>query len=403
MIVQIGEPKICKENERTRMSASIEYENNKAGVWFEVDDEFGEFFTSERIDAYVLSLLPWAMMKAKKTKQSIILKSEYPISEKLWHQLTNYYIPILSRSISYYAPIVIETEKVKNTLTLGKGVGSSVSCGLDSNFTIQKYKDDPLETFRLTHAVYFDWGLYGDGIGSNDEKVISEKAQHITEESGLKFVKITSNIVKEFYGIAQGPVVPAILTGGILSLQKLFSVFHYSSANPAWEFFMDEIQACSYDLLNMDCFSTENTTFYLSGMEVLRLDKAAFVADNKIVQENLLVCLSSTNAKNCNVCANCSHTMVEFDVLDKLDLFNKVFDVEAFRKNPSYHWGYVYMKSTDPGPGLYVGELKEIIRLYKSKHGRIPFSVKWSAFRNWMRRGFTIDNPKRRLAKDEIR
>jgi len=186
-------------------------------------------------------------------------------------------------------------------------------------------------------------------------------------------------------------------------LQKLISVFHYSSADPAWAFQMNEEQAACYDLLNLYCIGTENTDFCLSGMEVTRLDKAAYVADSSLVQENLLVCETQVNAENCSICANCTHTMAEFEVLGKLDLFSRVFDVNAFRKNAGYYWGYMVLKSKGSETGLYVEETKDILNLYAKRYGRFSLKVYWAAFMKWIKRGFTTQNTSRRKVENEVR
>ena len=132
--------------------------------------------------------------------------------------------------------------------------------------------------------------------------------------------------------------------------------------------------------------------------EVTRLDKAEYVADNSLAQSYLLVCETQENGENCSLCANCTRTMAEFDVLGKLGAFNKVFDVDGFYKNVGYHWGYVLLKGK--GNDVFA---KEIVDLYLEKNKRFPLKVRLAALRKWVGRGFTSANNTRRRVENEIR
>jgi hypothetical protein len=400
-IFYVGKPYLKNENGKSRLNADIEAENDKFTLWYEIDEEYNQYLVTERCDSFVVALLPWVMMKAKKLQKTITLLCESIISAKLWHQLTNYYIPVLSRCVSYYGLIQIESKADSGILPYAMGggvVGASVSGGLDSFYTMFKYKDNLLQNYCLTYVMNCNFGLYG-GLNGESESIIKTKTQRIAQEAGLEYVHPSTNVIIELYGGAgHGPIVPAALTSVVLALQKLFAVYYYSSAVPIWDFSINDVQAHEYDLLNTHCLSTENTHFYLSGLEVTRLDKAAYTANIPIVQNNLLVCETQNNGKNCSICANCTRTMAEFEVLGKLDAFSKVFDVTTFRKKNSYYWGYLLLKSKG-------GEhfAKETVDLYLKTCGHFSIKIYWAAFTKWVKRGFTTSNKKRRKVVDEIR
>ena len=58
-----------------------------------------------------------------------------------------------------------------------------------------------------------------------------------------------------------------------LAMQKLFSKYYFSSGIPFKNFEFAKLDTATYDLLNVQCISTDNLTFYSSGGEVKRLEK----------------------------------------------------------------------------------------------------------------------------------
>ena len=401
VIFNIGKSYLTSENGKTLLNAEVKAENDLFTLWYRIDDEFKQYLVTERCDPFVVALLPWVMLKAKKMQKEIVLKCENKISARLWHQLTVYYIPTLSRLMSYFGFIRLEAETDGSQLPYvngGRITGGSVSGGLDSFYTIVKYKDYPVKEYLLTHVMYCNFGLYG-GLEGDSELALYAKTRQIAQETGLKYVHPSTNVIALLYGgMGHGVIVAAALTSVVLSLQKLFAVYHFSSALPIWDFKMSEAGAFYYELFNLYCLSTENTNFLLSGLELLRIEKAAYIADNPAAQNYLLPCVPQENGVNCNVCAQCTRTMAALEVLGKLDLFGKVFNVEEFRNNEGYHWGYLLMKSK-------AGDLfaKEIVDLYLEKNGQFPENVEKAAHAKWVERGNTASNTKFVKIEDIIR
>ena len=101
-MIQIGKPYIYKTNEeKVRLCSVVNYDGNDNEIWYEVDKEYGEFLCHERADAFLLAFLPYAMA----FKHDIEI--EGAVSEKLFYQLINYYIPALSKFTKYYNSIKI--------------------------------------------------------------------------------------------------------------------------------------------------------------------------------------------------------------------------------------------------------------------------------------------------------
>jgi len=386
MVLSIASPVLERSDGKARLSARVRYDQNDWNLFYEVDDTYGGFLSAARADAFLLPVLPFAMM-ASRTDRDITISCEAPLSRRLYHQLTQYYLPVLCKNISYYRPVRIEAETTDEALPCAGRVGTGISGGVDSSYTIAKYMDAPEGCYRLTHGIFFNVGIYG-GYDSPSEVLLEAKARKIAADTGIEFLHVRSNTLKEVYGKAHAPVVPAIFMGGALSLQKLFSVYYYSSGFSAAESHFADEDAAYYDWLNTQSFSTENTVFYSSGIEATRLEKVRFIADYPFTWDNLSVCLTEDqHSGNCGRCAKCTRTMAELETIGALDRYAREFDVAAFRADPAYHWGYVLLKAW--GGDSFCGD---IVRAYKESGRRLPARAYVGAIRKWIRRGGTTKN-----------
>jgi len=389
MEIRIGSPYISlRDNGKVVLITEISGADKAFTLWYEVEKEYEQYLCPERSDAFLVALLPWVMMRSSDSDPAVIV-CDAPVSEQLHHQLTQYYIPALTAHISYYHPVTVKAEVTSEKLQCAGAVGTGISGGVDSSYTLAKYMDCEDADYRLTHGVDYNIGIYG-GIESRSEKLLQEKAQRISGECNLKFVMVSSNTCLQLYEKAHAPIVPCIFMGATLAIQKLFSVYYYSSAFSAADFQFSEADAAYYDLLNIHCLSTQNTTFYSSGIETTRLRKVEYITNYPFTYQNLSVCLNSNqDSGNCGRCAKCTRTMAELEALGKLDKYSEVFDVQAFRNDPGYHWGYVLLKSRSDS------FCKEIIDRYRAGGGRIPFSAYFGCIKKWVVRGFTAENKKR--------
>lgn len=389
MQIRIGNPYIIKKKDgETALCADIEGCGEAFTLWYSVAEEYSQYLCTERSDAFLIALLSWAMMRSSESEPVNII-SDVPVSEQLYHQITQYYIPVLTSNISYFSPVKITAYVTAEVLPCSNAVGTGISGGVDSSYTVAKYLNCENPSYRLTHGVYFNMGMYG-GMDSTSELALQRKVLTITEQTGLKLLKVTSNTCVQLYGKAHAPIVPSVFSGTVLALQKLFSVYYYSSGFTAADFEMNEADAAYYDLLNVHCFTTPNTTFYSSGVEATRMEKVKFITNAAFTYKNLSVCLSVDQTKgNCGRCAKCTRTMAELEVIGKLDLYSDVFDVQAFRADPGYHWGYVLLKSRND---LFC---REILEKYRAAGHRLSPRVYWACLKKWVARGFTSQNRKR--------
>ena len=393
----IGKPAISTAEGKARLTAAVTCGEERREFYYEADAKYADAFVTERSDAFLLPLLPKAMMEARKDRDLEIV-CEAPVTRSLYHQLVNQYIPILSREISYYEPVRVTAETAEEALENEKAVGTGISGGVDSSYTIAKYMNPGEGSYRLTHGIFFNIGIYG-GYDSASEKRLEAKAEAIAADTGIEYLCVKSNTCKDLYGKAHAPIVPTVFMGAVLSLQKLFSVYYYSSGFSAEEMHFDETDAAYYDWLNVMLFSTENTRFYSSGLEASRLDKVRLIKDYPFTYRHLSVCLKEDQQDgNCGRCAKCTRTMAELEAVGALEQYREVFDVEQFRADPAYHWGYIILKSW--GKDAFCSD---VIREYKKTGKKLPVSAYVGAAKKWIKRGGTTKNKAREKVEDRVK
>ena len=390
MEILIDKPYIKKEENKSILSATIKFGEDIKEIFIEVDEEYGKFLVDDIVDAFLVMVLPYAMMKARKEK--VLIKSNCPASDKLLLQIKNYFVPIMCKNISYYENIDIDIKGIKFDGYGATAVGTGVSCGVDSSYSIVKNMKNA--DYPLTHLVLGNIGIY-EGYDSVAQLNLEHKASIISESVNLPLINIKSNACIDLYKKAHAPIVPFIFMGLILSLQKLFKIYFYSSAFEPSDFGFKDEDAAYYEIFTVSMLSSDNLTFYSSGAEVSRLEKVEYIATEEWVKKVLSVCLNvMPDGGNCGRCAKCTRTMAELYVLGVLDEFNGIFDVEDFKNNFPYHWGFVLLKAWSGDP-FYI----ELIKRFKEKDG-ISLSIYFSAIKKWFKRGCTFTNKKREKVED---
>ena len=151
----------------------------------------------------------------------------------------------------------------------------------------------------------------------------------------------------------------------ILVLQKYFSKYYYSSAGFSLNTFKaDLFTPPGYnELLTIPTLSTETTEFICGGKDCTRLEKTKELCDYNYSKKYLNVC---NHEQNCGHCTKCYRTLVTLEVLDKLQDYKDMFDIEEYKKNrcKAYLWLLFNRKSDDYAKDIYINaKRKKIIPL----------------------------------------
>ena len=337
-VLEIRQPYIKRTGNKSRLCSDISWGDRSRTLWFEVENEYDECLCTERIDGFLVALLPFAML------ENFNIHSEGYASERLLYNLETILLPSLSANINEFHSIYIDAKSDGKILESKNAVATALSCGVDSFYTVLKHMNTDLEGFRLTHLTYFNimnsssWKSLEDSSRDFSNARINY-VKPAAEELGLKLVTVDSNFDRFYINFALLATFPFRYFGTVLALQKLFGKYYWSSGHPFSQFNLTIDDIAYFDLLSVQCVSNENTTFYSTGSEVTRLEKTAYITDFAVTHKYLNVCWYYLY--NCSKCDKCRRTMLGLYSLGKLDLYGEVFDVNYFHQNIDEYLGYM--------------------------------------------------------------
>lgn len=376
-----------------RLCCDVTYAERKDVLYYETEPQFKEALLVGRSDAFLVGMLNSAMF------DGLDIHCTEPVSEQLYYQLTEYYVPTLSDNFTTLHPIKIHCDSlVTETKTCKSAVATGNSGGVDSFYTILKYRDYSLPSRRLTHLIYSNIST-GDTdaerIRHVFEKELSEKKQ-IAKEMNLDSVGIYSNL----YSFYKHPGIynyffTAQYVSCAYALGNLLSCFYFSSGISFRDFSLNETQIADgayFDLFSLQCLSVKGLDLYSAGAEVTRLQKTQRILPDPCVRKHLQVCSAEQTGEhataylNCGQCSKCMRTMASVWALGKVDEYKSLFDWSLFEKNRSYflaRW-YVWEHSNEMRREI-IGRLKEENEVSCMFYFYLPwclFKKKMSRFEN---------------------
>lgn len=367
--IKIGRSYLKVSGDYVRLCSDVTENGKTETIWYEVNKKFADYLCTEKMDAFVITLIPYVFEKG------LDIEVDGNVSEKLYYGLNNYLIPFLSRYKKQDKIKIIA--KLDNSILNNKGaVGTGLSCGVDSFYTIKMHTDTIEKSFNLTCLTFYNVGASGDFGGDDARKLFFDRIDNVklyAKENNLEFLTVDSNIsdyIKMDYVKTHSfrSMAPA------LALQKYFSKYYYSSGYP-FEFRKADMLSDSayYDILNVQCFSTENLTFYNPGLETNRIGKVKEISKFEPTYKYLNVCVKDDH--NCSECEKCLRTLFALDSLGVLDKYGKVFDIEKFRKNKIKNYVFL-LKKVYKKNEYYI----ESYEMYKKRGIHIPFKARLLSF-----------------------
>lgn len=358
-MITIKKPHVEYIDNKARLTSTIKVNNKSFDIFYEVKKEYSKYLTNERADSFLIGLLPYAI----ENQEDII--SEAPLSNRLVYQVNNYLIPSLSKYRYETNPIKIKSEITDTNISKGEGIGTGLSSGVDSFQTISSHINLKNEDYNITHVVFLNVGSHG--VGNKAEELYLQRynlAKSVASDLNFELIHINSNIM-DVLELDFIKVHTFLSASAVLAMQKLFKTYYYASGYPISEFKISrKSTAANFDLLTLSSITTENLQFYTTGIEKSRLDKVKAISSFEPSYRWLNVCTRTFN--NCGECDKCIRTQLELYSIDKLELYNKVFDIDKFYNNYKSHIGYAMA-------GQSSSYNREIIReIRKNKH--IPLS-----------------------------
>lgn len=371
----IGIPQIVEgiDSEHCRLSAAIECETFKKNLYYEVENKYRDYLCTERSDAFMVGLLYFAMVNGYD------MEIKAPVSEKLYYQLTQQYIPTMAKyGTGFFHPIHITAQLDSKRIPNAGAVGASASGGVDSFYSIIKNSGLTTSNFNVSHLLIAS--VYSAYYDENDTRQrfgkTAEHSQKIADALHLPLVKVYSNEhefwFKRYIGFGMLRYM-----GFVYALQKLFTVYNFSSTYEYKDFLLyaDDKGSDHCEFFTAQLISNENLTIYSSGSEASRVEKVEYIADNPIVQKLLYVC--NGHSENCCTCSKCMRTQLNLYAIGKLDRFKKVFPKEGFDKRKDKYL-ITALEKREPFE-------TEILNKMKENNMRMPLGVRIAGnLRRWL-------------------
>ncbi|ALP54082.1 hypothetical protein Tel_13595 [Candidatus Tenderia electrophaga] len=372
--MRINPVEICENGDIVVVSSLIEHAGKKERLWYSVDKRYKEYLTTEKLDSFLVGLIYLAMQ----AREDVVVKGA--VSEKLFYNLTQYYIPILRRTDPSLNEVSIVPDSFdKGAYSCAGAVVTGFSAGIDSFCAVYDHliAADVPDGFKITHFAFNNVGSHGLGNDAEHARRLFNLRYDLIKGfpnvMDIPFIKIDSNINEIFTSSFQKTHVPRNVSA-VLLLQKLFSKYYYASAYRYQDAFVGNTNSMAYaDAMAVHLLSTETLDCISTGGQYSRVEKTGRVAMIEGVSKWLNVCVGSKDGMNCSACWKCTRTLFTLELLGELDKFANVFDLNKwYEVREAYIVKTLLGKSDDP----FIREIRE----YAEKIGYSPsLSQKLSA------------------------
>ena len=346
----VGVPKFSRQNGWWRLSAALHIEGTQDSIlpahqkemWFSLPEEYAEEFVfPDCSDCFLFGLLYYAM------RFGYNIHIQGTVSKEVLYNVKNELMPIMAAFRSCLRPIDITAVQTRS-YPKGKYVGTGFSAGIDSFYTIVgNLKDHLFPEDKLTHLFFFNVGTHD--LGRSFEELDHARKKFLmryesfvpaAKEIGLPFIPVDSNVhsflpdnIAAGISVSNAAAVHFLRKGVwqyLLSSdgRNYLEWFKYIKTSP-WE---EQIDLAHMELVLCQWLGDRTLWIKPYGTNVTRLEKTEFLVDYPPARHCLNVCNSvDMMEKNCSVCLKCRRTMLDLELLGKLDEFRSVFDVDMFR------------------------------------------------------------------------
>ncbi|SCW31757.1 hypothetical protein SAMN02910400_00323 [Lachnospiraceae bacterium C10] len=366
--IYLGVPEIREYEDAARLSLPITIETSsksvKKEIWYEVGREYGVHLYDDRVDPFVVALLPYCM----KNGYDIVVDNKTGVSDELLNHMTEQLIPVMSMA-DKFGSIEINAQSVKEKLKTGGGVATGISRGVDSFYTILKTFEGDYKPTLLTLFNVQAYGEYGGKASHSmflsDIEFAGRVCNELSEKynSTVNLLTVESNIQEvlpiEIYDSGSFRDAAAVIL-----IKQLVSLYYFSTTISLKDFSVE--RSCrEFEPWLFYCLSTNEQRIQSYGADKNRLEKVRFISDYPITYKYLQVCrqplmsgnngIVYTEGMNCTYkCEKCRCTVLELIAVGKLNNYNKVFNTS---------WVDIHKKDL----------LMEVIEK-KNQHGELDFN-----------------------------
>ena len=382
MEIKISMPRKSVYNNKARLVADIQYDNTTYPLWLEVDAQYADYLCDDRCDAFVLAVLHLAMVI------DYDIFCDGPVSDVLFERIQNEFLPLMRRLNSISTQLKAFVMPIPEGLEqqTGSAVGTGCSCGVDSLHVFANHPD-------ITHVCV--WNVRGSLLDVTQEERaqawvdIVNRAKAFAAETGKELVVVDTNF--------DGGSIPGLRWDGMTTNGNLFCIFamqgfwakYYVAsngvANGAALKLDDKMSSAFYEFYLFPLVSNKRIQILLDGVGLDRLDKIRCLASYEYAYKYLNVCHYITpDGRNCShSCSKCMYTMFELDALGKLELFEKLFDVQYFQAHKEEYLAEYWRGVIQKNPNAL-----ELRRVYNTSSIPLAIRVKacWIIFKKGMKK-----------------
>ena len=266
-MIFLHKPYIEKNGKKSRLVFNVDINKEKKHVFFEVEKKYEKYLCCDRIDAILVGILSYAMRKNE------CIKSDSYVTEELLYKIKTYLIPTITKYDDFLFPIDIDIKTIKTCKNAGK-VGAGMSCGIDSLHAYYSHNAKDDSQFNLTHLCINNVGAFNATYSERGIDIVRKerytKAEEFAKEVGLPIIITDSNLDDEIEQVHSYTHTYSSCFA-ILCLQKLWGIYYYGSSG--YDFTSFNVKETSskdpscYELLSLDCFSTNCLKIYSDGAE----------------------------------------------------------------------------------------------------------------------------------------
>lgn len=344
-IIKLTAPQIVRHGEYSRLTCEFDDNGETIELWFEVHSQYEQYLLHERSDAFLICLLWYAMRTGRD------IECAAPVTEELLYNIETLLIPsLVKHSNPRLYPTKIHCVAESKKLANANCVSAGLSLGVDSFHAVMNLLNSKYKSMALTHLCIFNTPVsYTGAMGAKVDDVRKNRFQVAREaagEIGLPLVEINSNLSSAIL-MPHGDANTMMNLSPVFALKKLWKTYYYASTFNISMFSVGRGNGFN-DLFMAYCLSDSDMRIYIEGIEKTRPEKVANIAEFGMAQKYLHVCVFAD--ENCNVCSQCTRTMIEFEMAGKLDNFKDAFDVDGYLQHRSEHYKRLYerYKSGDP-------------------------------------------------------
>lgn len=328
-VITIHQPALREGKTTARLVSVLEFDGKSLEMWYEVPKEYGHWFSADRADGFVVGFILQAMQMQKD------IVTHAPMSSKLWHNLTLFFIPMMAKAFQNLHVIRLLPSSLIETTTPATAVAGGFSGGIDSFAAIvDHFVNEQSPNYRMSHFLFHNVGSHGDKDYQAARTMFRQRYETLREYPVLvdvPFVPVDTNI----HEIVPTEFVKTYITLNAsvpLVLQNHFKKYFYASSYKNEDCGVNKTDIVGrFDPIAFHMLSTETLDCISTGGQLSRVEKTKLVAGYEISRRFLNVCINeSSEGKNCSICIKCCRTLLTLDLFGLAWQYSEVFDLKRF-------------------------------------------------------------------------